>query len=555
MSISEVVRRNGVAFGLIALAALGLYAFFPYFQGYDTSRSSMVHWLWHAYSSSRGEWQHGALVPFISLFLVWQQRDALRAAPVRPSGWGLAAIVVSLASFWLGYAADIEYFGFLSLYLLVAGLILWLRGLAAFRIVLFPWAFLAFMFPLPFLDNMLAFPLRMTMSQAAHVFLNVVGIDNLRIGTAVVSAPNALTGTAQGARFAIDVADPCSGIRSLFALLMVGALYAHFTLDRAWKKWVLFLAAIPLAVCGNIARIVLLTLATLGWGSSFAIGTEENPTWFHMAAGYAVFAVALGGMAGVSWLLQRAGRRPAPEAAGEAPSAAPRPVSLPRAAALAAGAAATMGLCLLTMPPTGVTGAGVTTDLPYRVDGWWGISQEMSPAEKLILPSDTEFARKSYDSSSGDNIMASIVLAGAEKRSIHRPEICLPGQGWTIRNGHVVAIPLQSGRTLQAMNLTLERPVRTSSGKEVTLSAYYLYWFVGEDVTTPYHWQRMWLTSWDRLVHHVNHRWAYIIVTSPITEGLKPHGKSPEETLEMLKKFVADAVPSFQKDEMPPARP
>jgi len=209
----------------------------------------------------------------------------------------------------------------------------------------------------------------------------------------------------------------------------------------------------------------------------------------------------------------------------------------------------TIGLCLLTVPPTTVTVAGVVMDLPYRLGDWWGMAQEMSPAEKHILPEDTSLVRKSYESASGDNIICSIVLAGAEKRSIHRPEICLPSQGWTIRSSEVIPIPLRSGRVLEATNLTLSRPQRMSDGTQKEILAYYLYWFVGDGESTPYHWRRIWLTSWDRVVHHRNHRWAYVIVNAVISGSVDPDGKTAPETLAMMKAFTADIVPSFQISE------
>jgi len=209
----------------------------------------------------------------------------------------------------------------------------------------------------------------------------------------------------------------------------------------------------------------------------------------------------------------------------------------------------TIGLCLLTVPPTAGTVAGVVMNLPYRIGDWWGTEGEMAPAEKLALPADTSLVRKSYESASGDNVICSIVLAGAEKRSIHRPEICLPAQGWTIRSSEVVPIPLHSGRVLEAMNLTLSRPQRMADGTEKELLAYYFYWFVGDGEITPYHWRRIWLTSWDRVAHHVNHRWAYVIVNSVITGSVTPDGKSAPETLAMMKAFAADIVPYFQISE------
>jgi hypothetical protein len=195
-----------------------------------------------------------------------------------------------------------------------------------------------------------------------------------------------------------------------------------------------------------------------------------------------------------------------------------------------------------------MTVAGVTMALPDDIGPWWGFDRSISEAEKTILPSDTEFARKEYDSVQGDKITCSIVLSGAEKRSIHRPEICLRAQGWDIPSGQVIDVPLHSGHILKVMNLSITRSAVTTTGQKIQLPASYMYWFVGDKVTTPYHWERLWLTSWDRIVHHINHRWAYIIVMSNITEGLQPHGKNSTETLEMLKGFIADAAPTFQKD-------
>ncbi|MDE1170648.1 MAG: EpsI family protein [Verrucomicrobium sp.] len=221
------------------------------------------------------------------------------------------------------------------------------------------------------------------------------------------------------------------------------------------------------------------------------------------------------------------------------------PIPLWRIAAAALLGAAALALCLLAPASHGQTVAGVVLDLPYRVGSWLGLDQAISPSELSILPADTGFARKEYLSGAGDSIVCSIVLAGAEKRSIHRPEICLPGQGWTVRASQVVPVPLRSGRTLRVMCLTMTHPAALSDGRKIEIPAYYLYWFVGDGVTTPSHWRRIWLTSWDRILHHVNHRWAYVSVYSTI----RPGGKDAVQTLEMLRQFIAAAAPGFQKSE------
>jgi EpsI family protein len=540
---------------IMAVALIGLYGFFPYFAGYFDHKSSFLSWLYFQWHGNQGEWEHAMLAPPLVLLLIYLDRKRLEAIEIQPSRWGFPVLLFSFFCFWLGYSIDIEYFGYAALQLLIAGLILWFWGKEMMSALLFPWAFLVFAFPLPFLDNMLAFPLRLLMSQSSHVLLNLLGAANVQIGTAVVSAANPAIGLAQGARFAIDVADPCSGIRSLFALIMLSALFAHLTLKHPWQKWILFLSAIPLAIAGNIARIILLTFATLWWGNDIAIGSLDHPTWIHEGAGFAVFIVALLGMMGCAQILTSLGRRFSSPSSPSPVVPEPRKgratsFPLTRSMTVAAMALLTVLFCIWTTPPTSQTVAGVTLTLPEDVGTWWGFDQSISEAEKTLLPSDTEFERKEYDSVEGDKITCSIVLSGAEKRSIHRPEICLPGQGWTLKSGQVISVPLHSGHNLKVMNLTITRPITTPTGQKLELSAYYIYWFVGDKVTTPYHWERLWLTSWDRIVHQVNHRWAYIIVTSPITQGLRPNGKSPTETLEILKGFIADVAPSFQKDNL-----
>ncbi|HEY8965037.1 MAG TPA: EpsI family protein [Candidatus Methylacidiphilales bacterium] len=224
-----------------------------------------------------------------------------------------------------------------------------------------------------------------------------------------------------------------------------------------------------------------------------------------------------------------------------------RPLLIRSLAILAVGVLVA-ALCLFASPDvTQSSHVSLRLGLPDTVGSWTGKDEPISEAEKTILPADTGFARKRYQDYLGETILASIVLAGAEKRSIHRPEICLPGQGWKIDSSSVVPIPLNdSAKPLEATRLLLSRPIRLRDGQAATLQACMLYWYVGDEVTTPLHWKRIWLTAWDRVVHHRNHRWAYVYVLAPITKGLVPAGKDGEETLGMLREFIAGALPTFQ---------
>ena len=197
---------------------------------------------------------------------------------------------------------------------------------------------------------------------------------------------------------------------------------------------------------------------------------------------------------------------------------------------------------------------GVTMALPDHVGTLEGYYEPVSQAELEILPPDTTFARKTYGSPFADRldrILCSIVLSGREKRSIHRPERCLPGQGWSVLDSKVIDVPLDSGHPLKVTALLLSRPVTLSDGTSRQLQSYYLYWYVGRKVSTPYSFVRVMLTNWDLVVNRFNQRWAYVIVSKPITEGFEPDGKNAEQTLDELKYFIRESVPAYVDSEAP----
>jgi exosortase len=248
-------------------------------------------------SSDQGgalDFTYCVFVPLIFAYLVYLRWKDLKKAPVAGSAWGMAVILFATLFYWFGMRAENQYFGYAAVQMFLAGVILWLWGWAVFRILIFPWAFFSFTWPLPFLDPIIAFPLRMVMSGMAAHLLPIIGIPCIQNGTALISPADSLHGIAMGSRFQIDIADPCSGIRSLFALLMFSALFGYLFLPKLWQQWVIFLSAFPLAIIGNLARVIMLVLGSICFGSSFAIGTTENPSWFHEGCGFLIYAVALG---------------------------------------------------------------------------------------------------------------------------------------------------------------------------------------------------------------------------------------------------------------------
>lgn len=210
----------------------------------------------------------------------------------------------------------------------------------------------------------------------------------------------------------------------------------------------------------------------------------------------------------------------------------------------------TIALCFIGAAYETQSQPGVVMTLPERIADFTGYDQEISEGERVLLPADTQFVRKLYENFEGDKIIASIILSGAEKRSIHRPEICLPAQGWQNTGSFRLPIPLKSGRTLDVTALSIKRPHPVSPTQTINIRGYYLYWFVGDKMTTPSHFKRIFHTSWDKVFHNINHRWAYVIAYSVITEDIQRFGKNAEQTLTMLKDFVREIVPYFQISEM-----
>lgn len=277
---------------LLGLAALGLIVYAYWFQLVEHEltcyRWLVEHW------SHVSNYSHGPLIPLIALGLVWWKRRELMAATRIPMNAGLLVVALAMGVYYMGVKAIQPRVVVVSFVLLLYGLALVLGGRPLFRALFFPITFLFLMVPLNFLDESVGFPLRMFMTAASAWLLNFFGVETIRRGTALFSP----TGI-----FQLDVAAPCSGIRSLMALLTVTAAFGYVTQRVQWKRWVLFLSAMPLAVLGNMARVTSVAVVASVYGNKFAT------TDYHDAAGFIVYGVALTAMVALGFLLDFPYRR------------------------------------------------------------------------------------------------------------------------------------------------------------------------------------------------------------------------------------------------------
>lgn len=220
---------------------------------------------------------HGFIIPLIAAYFLWQRRGRLLDAPVAPNAAGLLVLVLGGLMLSLGYLAT-EYFTMrASLIVILAGLTLALFGTQTFRVVAFPLFFLVFMIPIPMvIYNAVAFPLKLLVSNVSVWVLKAVGVVVLREGNIIMLSDMVL-----------EVADACSGIRSLVSLLALGVAYAAVLTLRTGHRIALVLSAIPIAIVANIIRVIVTGLLVEYVSPDAARG------FFHEFAGMAVFAFAL----------------------------------------------------------------------------------------------------------------------------------------------------------------------------------------------------------------------------------------------------------------------
>ncbi len=507
-------------------------------------------------------------MPFIVAWLVWVKRSRLAETPISGSWSGIAWTALGLLLFWMGARSGVRYLGFAGVQAMLAGGILWFWGYRIFKVLLFPWAMFSFFWPLLVLDSLIGFPLRLYVSRLCNHVLNLAGIPCIESGTALFSTPNPALGLGLGDRFRIDIADPCSGMHSLLALLMLSALYAHVCLPRPWQRWSVFLSAIPLAVFGNLVRLFMLVAGSLFWGTAFAVGTNDNPSFYHLAAGFAVVAVMLAMeyllgtvlvMADRKWNRRESSREAAPARVSPPATAEEIPPKGRRSAVYFGLALGMVALGWVTLPPATLTEGGVVMELPDEVQlggagglaKFYGFRAPVTEVERRILPKDTQFARNNYTDFRGHEVFFSVVLSSLLQFKTHHPEVCLVGQGWVIDSQKDEPVPLASGRTLWVRNLLLHRQTIDEAGRPHLVQAYHMFWYVTDGMTTLSYMKREWVTVRDRTLHNRDDRWAYIAVMSEITQPVRADGLNGEQTIQMLKDFIRQILPTVQKSEMP----
>lgn len=181
-------------------------------------------------------------------------------------------------------------------------------------------------------------------------------------------------------------------------------------------------------------------------------------------------------------------------------------------------------------------------ELPERVLDF--TSTNMPEPEVVVgyLPKDTSYAGRLYTATDGLQINSTIILMGADRTSIHKPDYCLPGQGWSINEKTVVNIPVAGPQNYQlpVAKWIIGNVYQTPDGQKHEVSGLYVFWFVADGEQTADNYQRMWWLGRDLLRTGVLQRWAYVSFFSVCAPGQE------DATFEQMKKLIAVTVPEFQ---------
>lgn len=505
-----------VAAGACALAGVLVWQFWGNaVRGYIDTSSVFWWWGWQWFNEG-SESEHGPLIVALAVWMGWRNltkfEGGRQKSEVGPRWPALVAMGAGLALHVIAFAVQQTRLSIVALLVFAWGVMRLGGGARWGRAMVFPLGLLLFAVPMNFLDSV-GFHLRLAVIQATEWIAQGVGIDVVRNGTQL-SSPDG--------QFQYDVAAACSGVRSLMALMALSCLIGYLELRTWGRRAAVFLLCFPLTYLGNVVRITGIVLIGEWVGHSAG-------AWVHEYAGFVVFVIVLGG---VHLAASRAAESEPParpeRRGGAVASIAPAHgawIAVIIVVGLAATAVALIGQIqrVGAAPQAGVRLASDgrdPVDPPVFIGTEWaGRRAEVSAVERELLPPDTGYARRTYTrlDRPREQVFFSVVLSGRDRSSIHRPELCLVGQGWSIDARRRENLSDPRGGELPVTVLTISRELGEAGGR-TRQQARFVYWFAGHDGPVATTAARMMRDVLNRL-RLAPDRWAYVVAQTVIEPG------------------------------------
>jgi exosortase len=254
--------------GTLFLTFLGFYAFVPQFSKDNVNPT--LPWLYEAWNSENEYYEHGWIVVAVMLWFIYRAWAPMRKEPARGSMHGLWWVALGIF-FWVGgFRAIQARAAVLSLPCFIMGGVHFVSGWKVARHLVFPLSLFAFMIPVPGIEQATN-SLAITATKMAHKFGMLIGIETVQSGTKLLD-PAGRWGDWQ-------INEGCSGLRSLVALMLISYAYA-MVVHRKWvERFVIFAAALPIAMVANGVRITSI-LIVAGIDQTFAAETWHNYSGF-----------------------------------------------------------------------------------------------------------------------------------------------------------------------------------------------------------------------------------------------------------------------------------
>jgi exosortase D (VPLPA-CTERM-specific) len=510
-----MANRSLWRWGILLAAIVALYAEILYRLG--------SHW------NADPNFSHGWLVPPFSFYVVWQMRQRLWNTPPSPHWFGLLVVVGALAQMVVGVLGAELFLSRTSLLFLLAGMIIFFWGWRHLRMLLFPWAFLFLMVPIPkIIFNQIAFPLQMFASKLATAQLELFNVPVLREGN-VIQLPG----------MALEVVEACSGIRSLMSLVTLALIYGFFLESSLWRRALLALGAVPIAVFANAFRVTGTGLLGQYWDPDKAMG------FFHDFSGWIIFVVSMFLLFGLHGLIRTVEKWFSKRTPKTVTTTTDGPVEISVAAQERMTLTPAVLRLLVVLVVLGVTAPMIyagrgeenlpphlpVSEFPRQIGAWTQSKDYPMDEEVRAVLGDGDFLQRIY--SATDRPFVDFFLAYFPTQrtgsTIHSPLNCIPGAGWAPIDHSRIQIP--RGQTL----VTVNRYV-IAKGDERQMV---LYWYQsnGRVVASEY-WAKLYLVADSIRLHRSDG--ALIRVITPVlrSEDLKKsEARAAEFATEVLQKL------------------
>ncbi|HZV33218.1 MAG TPA: exosortase/archaeosortase family protein [Verrucomicrobiae bacterium] len=276
---------NKGLFFVLAAAWLLLFQFLGNSTFGYTNTNSLMHWMYNAYNSSQSDGQdaHGNYIPFVVIALMWWKRKELLALQIRSWWPGLLLLAGALLLHIIGYRLQQPRVSIVAFFAGLYALMGLAWGSSWLRASLFPFFLFAFCIPIASIGEPITFPLRHLVARIVQFICNkILFLDVVREGTQLFNSTHT---------YGYEVAAACSGLRSMVAVLAISTIYGFLTFRKNWKRITMMLAAFPLAVVGNVARMLCIILTAEISGQKAGNFVHEN--WFFSIVPY---LLAFGGV-------------------------------------------------------------------------------------------------------------------------------------------------------------------------------------------------------------------------------------------------------------------